>query len=310
MSDPRAICPALVGPTAVGKTGLVLRLADEFPLEVISLDSRQVYRGLRIGTAQPTAEERAACPHHLVDFLSPERRYSARLFRDDFVRVHTGIVARGAAPLLVGGTGMYLQVLQEGLMPIPDDGPDLEAVRTELDQLSDLDIRARLAAVDPESFARIAAGDRYRSQRALEIHRLSGRTMTELRAAQRPDPAAGLAFPVVLLNRERDSLRARIVRRTDAMLASGWIEETRRNLDLYGSKAPGMATLGYREIVRHLAGELTLGETRDEIVLRTSQYAKRQRTWFRPRPRVAEGAPDAAGVAETLRRLLRESASA
>ena len=303
-------CPALVGPTAAGKTGLVLRLAREFPLEVISLDSRQVYRGLRIGTAQPTAEERAACPHHLVDFLPPTERYSARRFRDDFLRVHGEIVARGATPLLVGGTGLYLQVLQEGLMPLPDDGPDLARVRAELDALDDAAVRARLSEVDPASCARIAAGDRYRSQRALEIHLLSGRTMTELLAEQRPDPAGGLTFPVVLLARGRDELRDRIARRTDLMLAAGWIEETRAALERHGPDAPGMATLGYREIVRHLAGEMSLAETRDEIVLRTAQYAKRQRTWFRPRPRVAEGSPEAPAVAEALRHLLRDATCA
>ena len=302
-------CPALVGPTAAGKTGLVLQLAREFPLEIISLDSRQVYHGLRIGTAQPTAEERAVCSHHLVDFLPPTERYSVRRFRDDMLRVHQDILGRGGVPLLVGGTGMYLQILQDGLMPLPDDGPGLERVRAELDSLDDASIRDRLAAVDPISFRRIHGSDRYRSQRALEVHALTGRTMTEHREAQVPDPAGGLTFPTVLLQREPDELRGRIAERTDAMLSGGWLEETRTALDLHGPDAPGMATLGYRELVRHLAGEWTLAEARDEIVLRTAQFAKRQRTWFRPRPRVAAGRPDDPAVLTTLRELLSGSAS-
>ena len=310
MNGPTGICPAVVGPTAVGKTGLVLALARDYPLEVISLDSRQVYQGLRIGTAQPTELELETCPHHLVDFLSPSQRYSARRFRDDFMRIHAEIRARGGVPLLTGGTGMYLQVLQEGLLPIPEDGPDLEAVRSGLDPLTVDEIRTRLAAGDPDSHERIPAGDRYRSQRALEILQLTGRSMTEHLAAHVPDPAAGLQFPTILLTRDRDDLRDRIARRTAAMLKAGWIEETSRNLELHGPDAPGMATLGYRELVRHLAGESRLDEARDEIVLRTTQFAKRQRTWFRPRPRVAEGVPDDPAVAEALRRLLDTAAPA
>lgn len=305
----RGACPALVGPTAVGKTDLVLGLATEFPLEIISLDSRQVYRGLRIGTAQPTAEERAACPHHLVDFLSPTERYSARRFRDDFLRVHAEITARGGVPLLAGGTGLYLAVLQEGLLPQPDDATSA-SIRSRLDALDDAVIRDRLLAADPESWERIPPADRYRSQRALEILEGTGRTMTAWLAERRDDPAGGLAFPTVVLDRERDELRARIAARTEVMLTGGWGDETRDLVERHGPDAVGLQTLGYREIVRHLAGEWDLAAARDEIVLRTAQYAKRQRTWFRPRPREADGRPDDPAVAETLRRLLDTAASA
>ncbi len=213
MAAPRGVCPALVGPTAAGKTALVTALAARLPLEVISLDSRQIYRGLVIGTAQPTAAELAACPHHLVDFVDPDEPYSAQRFRDDFTRVHGEITARGGVPLLVGGAGMYLTALVTGFMPIPGHTPErLQEVRRELERWDDRSVRERLAEVDPQAHRRIHPADRQRSQRALEVHMVSGRTQTELRAAQRPDPALGLAFPTFVLEREVADLEKRFGR--------------------------------------------------------------------------------------------------
>jgi len=298
-------CPVVVGPTAVGKTGLVTALAARGPIEVISLDSRQLYRGLRIGTAQPTAAEQKICPHHLIDFVSPREKYDAGRFRRDFMRVHESIRARGGLPILVGGAGMYLTALREGFMDIPGSTPErLAEVRVQLEELSDREIRTRLEGVDPSSHRRIHSNDRYRSQRALEIHTISGRTMTDLVAGQESDPALGLDFPTTVLEREVVELDERIARRTEIMLASGWIEETKVALESNPADCPGLGSIGYREIVRHLTGDMTDADLAPTIVRVTRQYGKRQRTWFRQTDAVRRGHPDdptlVEGIAKTL----------
>ncbi len=301
------VCPVVAGPTAVGKTALIVALAQRHPLEIVSLDSRQIYRGLRIGTAQPTAAEQEACPHHLVDFLSPRETYSAQRFRDDFIRVVADIRSRGRQPLLVGGAGMYLTAVRDGFFSVPADAPDLAGIRAELDALSDATIRERLHRVDEASFARIHPHDRYRSQRALEVHRLTGRTMTEIMRTRESEPVLGLSFPLVYLIRDRDELRARIAERTTEMLAAGWLEETRGLLDEFGDDAPGLKTLGYRELVQHLTDDLPLHDTRELIVANTARYAKRQRTWFAAQPQVASGSPDDPRLLTTLENLLHQA---
>jgi tRNA dimethylallyltransferase len=298
----------LAGPTAVGKTDLVLQLAAEFPIEVISLDSRQIYRGLRIGTAQPTAAEQAACRHHLIDFVSPQEAYSARRFRDDFCRVYEDIIVRGHLPLLAGGAGMYLKVLTDGLLDLPEDSDaKLPALRAELEALSDNQIRDLLQAEDPLACSRLHERDRYRLQRALEITRLAGRPMTELMASQKPHPALDLGFPTVVLMRPVPELDARITARTDAMLAAGWLEETQALLAEHPAECPGLLSLGYRQLVLHLQGESSLELARLATTRETRQYAKRQRTWFRGAAQVETGPPDDPVVLDALRRLLADS---
>jgi len=286
-------CPVVVGPTAVGKTGLIVELAARHPIEVISLDSRQIYRGLRIGTAQPSAEEQAACRHHLVDFVSPQQKYSAARFRADFERVFREIAGRGRVPILVGGAGLYLTSLRDGLFELPAGSAQrVPALRAELDALSDAAIRRRLAQVDPESAERVHANDRYRSQRALEVYHLAGRPMTELMAEQPPQPSLGLAFPTFYLQRDPAVLRERIAQRTAAMLTAGWIAETEDLLGLHPPGCPGLSSIGYREIVSYLQGGLNRDALRERIVVVTRQYAKRQRTWFRSMPRVHAAPPE------------------
>ena len=253
---PAGVCPVIVGPTAVGKTALITALAREFPVEIISLDSRQIYHGLRIGTAQPTADELAVCPHHLIDFLPPEETYDAARYRRDFCRVYAEITARGGRPVVVGGAGLYLTAIREGFFVLGSDGRPLEAVRAELNALDDDEIRRRLHAADPNTWQRIHANDRYRSQRALEICEVAGRPMSALAAGQHPRPALGLAFPVFVLERLVAELDARIAARTRAMLAGGWLEETRELLTRHEAECAGLGSLGYREIVAHLQGRL------------------------------------------------------
>ena len=272
----------MVGPTAVGKTALVTTLAQRLPLEVISLDSRQIYHGLRIGTAQPTADELAICPHHLVDFVDPDDSYDAQRFRRDFMSVHEEITRRGGAPLLVGGAGMYLTAVKEGFMEVPGQTPErLAEVRTELAPLTDEEIRRRLAAVDQASCDRFHPNDRQRLQRALEVYLISGQAMTGLQEQQTDDPALGLDFPVFVLERPTPELDARIAARTEIMLKEGWLAETEEALTRHRADGPGLRSIGYREIVQHLEGELSREELAPAIIRVTRQYAKRQRTWFR-----------------------------
>jgi tRNA dimethylallyltransferase len=310
LRDAVAVCPVIVGPTAVGKTALITALAREFPVEIISLDSRQVYRGLRIGTAQPTAAELAICPHHLIDFLPPEETYDAARYRRDFCRAYADITARGGRPVVVGGAGLYLTAIREGFFDLGASARPLAELRAELDQLADEAIRTRLLAADPAAWARIHANDRYRSQRALEICEVAGRPMSELSAAQAPDPALGLDFRVFVLERTVAELDARIAQRTRAMLQGGWLEEVRALLERHDPECPGLGSIGYREIVAHLQGELAPAQVEnaqlEEAIIRvTRQYAKRQRTWFRKVAASGRCSPDDAGLAAAISALLR-----
>ncbi len=287
------VCPAIVGPTASGKTALVTALASQMPLEVISLDSRQIYHGLRIGTAQPTAEELAICPHHLIDFVSPDEKYDALRFREDFENIYSEISQRGGVPVLAGGAGMYLTALRHGFMEIPGNSEEkLIRVRQEVSVWDKEKLRSELQKADPESFQRIHPNDVYRSQRAMEIFLISGQSMTALTKAQKANPCLGLAFPAFVLKRDVQSLDDRISQRTHLMLKQGWLEETETALNHHSAKGPGLQSIGYREIVEHLRGNLSKEELPSAIILVTRQYAKRQRTWFRNMVDSFVGHPD------------------
>ncbi len=302
---PEAVCPVLVGVTAVGKTSLIVDLARAYPIEVISLDSRQIYHGMRVGTSQPTASEQAACRHHLVDFVDPGLKYTAGQYRLDFIRAYRDIHRRGRIPVVVGGAGLYLRALQEGLLELPGvTSDDTTRARAELQRLSDDAIRARLQVLDRPSWEAIHPHDRYRNQRAVEICILAGRPMSTLREEQQPQPALGLTYQVVLLQRPAAVIDGRIAVRTTAMLASGWIEETKSLLTQYGPEAPGLQAIGYRQIVAWLGGELPDAELEEKIVVATRQYAKRQRTWFRHIPTLARGEPEDAAILQEIDNLL------
>jgi tRNA dimethylallyltransferase len=312
MPAPQAICPVLAGPTASGKTALIVAVASRHPIEVISLDSRQIHQGLRIGTAQPTPEEQTLCRHHLIDFVPPPEAYSAALFRHDFIAAYEDIRARGRIPILVGGAGLYLSAVEKGLFEMPGLDPRTTAqVRAQLAGLPTEEIRAQLRARDPASHARIHPADRYRSQRALEICLATGRTMTEQMEAhdQAPDPALGLSFPLVWVTRDRAELHQRIATRTRNMLAAGWLEETRTLLALHGPQARALRAIGYRELLAHLQGDLGEEDLAPRIIAATRQYAKRQETWFRPLPKTAQGHPEDPAVAKALESLLATTAA-
>lgn len=292
--SPRALC--LAGPTAAGKTAVALAFATRRPVEVISVDSALVYRGLDIGTAKPSAAERAAVPHHLVDIVDPTEPYSAARFVADATRLIGEIRARGRLPLLVGGTMLYFKALREGLDAMPAADP---AVRAALDARAAAvgwpALHAELARVDPLTAARLAPNDAQRIQRALEVWQLTGRPLSAWHGAPR---RAAADLPLVSLEpASRAWLHARIAERFDAMLAAGLVDEVRAlraRGDLHAD-LPAMRCVGYRQAWEAL-DHGTLDGLRDAGIAATRQLAKRQITWLRstmPRTVVAADAPDA-----------------
>ena len=279
---------ALVGPTASGKTALALHVARRLDAEIISMDSRQVYRGMDIGTAKATAAERAAVPHHGLDLVRPGERYSAGRFARDARRWIEEIRARGRVPLLVGGTGFFLRALTKPLFEEPPMDPDRRRRLHEvLAEREDRELRRFLAALDPDSAARFerkgeggGGGGRQRLLRALEVALLTGRPLGWWHR-HHPGPAP-LDIRVVVLDLPGDALDERIARRVDRMLEAGLVDEVRGLLGAgHAPGEPGMSATGYPEIAAHLAGELTLEEAAAAIRAATRRYARRQRTWLR-----------------------------
>lgn len=273
----------LLGPTASGKSRLALDLATGTDLEIVSVDSAQVFRGMDIGTAKPSYEERRAVRHHLIDEVLPVESYSAARFCEDAVRAVQDILARGRLPLLVGGTMLYYRALTQGLDPLP--GADL-AVRRQIDaeaaERGWAGMHAELARVDPAGAARIGRADRQRIQRALEVFRLTGRPMSALQKGQ----SRALPFELrtfALVPEDRAELHGRIAARFDAMLAGGLVEELRTLRSRYPLRAdmPSMRCVGYRQAWQHLEGEIDAGELRLRGIAATRQLAKRQLTWLR-----------------------------
>jgi tRNA dimethylallyltransferase len=276
-------CVCLTGPTACGKTDLALALAERVPLEIVSMDSAMVYRGLDIGTAKPSAAVRAAVPHHLIDILDPAEAYSAGRFARDAAVAIRAIAARGRLPLLVGGTLLYLRALRDGLAPLPRAD---EGVRRELDAqaaaTSWAALHARLRAVDPEAAGRIAPSDRQRIQRALEVYMLTGMPLSQLQRSAAAAPALEVST-IALVPERRTDLAERIERRFDAMVAAGLVAEVeglRARGDLK-AEMPSMRAVGYRQMWAYLDKNYNWPEARRRAIVATRQYAKRQLTWLR-----------------------------
>lgn len=273
----------LMGPTAAGKTALALDLCERFPLEIISVDSALVYRGMDIGTAKPDAAARARAPHHLLDIRDPTEAYSAAAFRADALRLMADITARGRVPLLAGGTMLYFRALLLGL----DDLPRADAaLRTALQAEAAVRgwpaLHAELAAVDPATAARLAPGDAQRIGRALEIYRLSGMPMSSQIARTR----AALPYRVLqlaLVPTDRAVLHQRIAARFDAMLDAGLLDELRslRAAHALSADMPSMRAVGYRQAWACLEGSIDLPTLREQGIAATRQLAKRQLTWLR-----------------------------
>ncbi|MBH9553019.1 tRNA (adenosine(37)-N6)-dimethylallyltransferase MiaA [Inhella gelatinilytica] len=290
----------LVGPTGCGKTAAALAVAQRLPVEVISVDSALIYRGLDIGSAKPTAAEQQAVPHHLIDILDPLQSYSAAQFVADAQRLVSEVQARGRLPLLVGGTMLYVKALRDGISDMPPSSP---AVRAQVDReaaaLGWPALHAELQRVDPPTAARLHPTDSQRIQRAVEVYRLSGRPLSAWHAEAAKSP--GVDWPLISLETEdRAWLHARLNARFDAMLDAGFLGEVRQlrargdlHLDL-----PAMRCVGYRQAWEALdeADPPDLPRMRERAQAATRQLAKRQITWLRSMPdrtAVEAQAPDA-----------------
>ena len=286
MSPPPAAL-ALLGPTASGKSRIALELAQRLPLEIVSVDSAQVFRGMDIGTAKPSAAERTAVPHHLIDIIDPTQTYSAAQFVAAATRVLHEIRSRGRVPLLVGGTMLYFKALREGLSALPQADPSVRAaIEAEAAERGWPALHAQLARLDPQTAARLKPGDAQRIQRALEVSRLTGRPMSALLAVRRVVSPPFTLIQAALVPSDRSALHRRIEARFEGMLRAGLPDEVLALRHRYAlhPRMPSMRCVGYRQAWQFLEGEFGARELRDRGVFATRQLAKRQLTWLRATP--------------------------
>lgn len=281
---PQPLAIAIMGPTASGKSRLAMALAEHFPVEIVSVDSAQVYRDMDIGTAKPSADEQQRTPHHLIDLIDPTQSYSAARFRTDALRVMKEISARGRTPLLVGGTMLYFKALRDGLAVLPAADPAVRgAIDAEATARGWPALHAELARRDPPTAARVEPNDTQRIQRALEVLRLTGKPLSALLD---DSAAATLARDVLWISLEpgdRGMLHARIAARFDSMLTAGLVEELDALRAMYtlSAKLPSMRCVGYRQAWEFLEGRYDRTELRNRAIFATRQLAKRQLTWLR-----------------------------
>lgn len=279
---PKAIC--IMGPTGTGKTDLAVALRKHFPVEIISVDSALVYKGMDIGSAKPDAVTLAQAPHRLIDFLDPSQPYSAADFRNDALREMAEISAAGRIPLLVGGTMLYFRALEYGLSELPKANPNIRArLETEAAAHGWQALHDRLAQIDPIAAQRIHPNDPQRLQRALEVFELTGKSLTELQQAAWHDACPYVLFKIALIPENRAWLHARLEQRFDQMLTAGMIDEVRQ-LVLRGdlsTQFPAMRAVGYRQIWDYLINKIDYNQMRDRAIVATRQLAKRQMTWLR-----------------------------
>ena len=288
---------AVVGPTAVGKTALAIALADALGGEIVSADSRQVYRGMDIGTAKPSASERAAAPHHLIDVVDPDEEFSLARYQDLAMAAIAGIAARGRLPLLVGGTGQYLAALLEGWQ-IPRVAPQPQlraALEHEAAQMGAAALHSRLARIDPAAAAGILPTNVRRVIRALEVYELTGRPISEQQQKQPPP----YRIKTLWLTLAPDALYSRIDKRVDMMIAAGLAAEVRGLVERgYGWELPAMSGLGYREFQAYFAGQATLEDAVTRLKFDTHAFARRQPGWFRRLPALTQLPADAPDLVE------------
>jgi tRNA dimethylallyltransferase len=307
----------LMGPTASGKSALALELAARLPVEIVSVDSAQVFRGMDIGTAKPDPATRARVPHHLIDLIDPTESYSAARFCADATVAIDAIRARGRIPLLAGGTMLYFKALTEGLSALPQADPALRAV---FDARAAAEgwpaLHAELARIDPATATRLAPMDSQRIQRALEIHALTGVPMSaqvgEGRRPEAPREAARGWLRLAVVPHDRARLHLKIAQRFEAMLAAGLVDELRalRNRHALLPELPAMRCVGYRQAWRLIDGEIDERMLRDTGIAATRQLAKRQLTWLRTTSAEVldgDGALPVVAAATRIERLLQTS---
>lgn len=277
----------LMGPTASGKTSVAVELAGHLPVEIISVDSALVYRDMNIGTAKPDAATLARAPHHLIDIINPTEAYSAAAFRHDALRLMHAITARGKIPLLVGGTMLYFKALREGLSDLPQADPEIRAaLEAEIAQHGIEWLHAELAKVDAETAARLHPTDTQRIQRAMEIYRITGKTMSALIGQKHSAELPFRILPIALIPSDRAKLHARIATRFKAMLEQGLVDELRMLRETYPLHAnmTSMRCVGYRQTWQFIEGDIDDTQLLETGIIATRQLAKRQLTWLRAVP--------------------------
>ena len=296
----------IVGPTAVGKTELSLQLAELLNGEIVSADSRQVYRYMDIGTAKPTAEERRRAPHHFIDVRTPDQYYSAGEYGREARRCISEIQARGRMPIVVGGSGFYIRALVDGLFAPKISDPHVkEKWRQAIRQNGVKAVFRQLQKIDPQTAAKLHPNDRQRVVRALEVWELSGKPISSFRKGEEVPADFDPVF--VGLNRERPKLYERIERRVDAMLDAGLVQEVRRLLEMgYGLQYNALRTVGYQEVFQYLNGELSSEAMADKVKMNTRRYAKRQLTWFRRDERIRWFSLDEFSIENILKSVMIE----
>ena len=270
---------AIAGPTASGKTKMAIDLAKEINGEVISADSRYVYKGFDIASAKPTVEEQDGVPHHLIDIVEPEVDYSVADFYDDAKNAIYDIISRGKTPIIAGGTGLYFRVLLETYdLPRVEANPDL---RAELEQREKEDLLAELKTLDAVGYEKVKDANKRRIVRALEVTKILGKPFSEASVEKEPEFDVDWRMPII---ESREVLYDRINQRVDLMVEQGVIEETKQLLAKHGRIKNFICTIGYQEILTYLDGEATLDEALDKLKQHSRNYAKRQLTWFRKNP--------------------------
>ncbi len=285
-TSPSRFLLCIVGPTGVGKTALALEVAERFNGEIVSADSRQIYRGLDIGTGKPTSDQLARARHHLIDCVDPDQAYTLAEYQAAAYAAIADIFARGKQPLLVGGTGLYIRAMTEGLI-IPAVPPNAE-LRAQLEERAAREggaqLYTELQQVDPEAATKIDPRNVRRTIRALEVYLASGQKFSEAGRAEPPPFAVhriGLTLP-------REELYRRVDRRVDEMIARGWLGEVRALVARYAEAVPALSSLGYPQMRAVLRGELTLDEAAQDIKYHTHRFIRHQYAWFRPGdPRLA-----------------------
>ena len=273
----------IAGPTASGKTALAVELAKKINGEVISCDSMQIYKDMSIGTAKPTAEEMDGVPHYLIDFVSPDERYSVADFKKNAEEKIEYVLSRGKVPILCGGTGLYIDTLVLGI-----DYPEIELDQGYRDELMKKaeseeglkELYDEAKSIDPEAMEKISENDKKRITRVIELYKTTGKTKTELEKISRSN-GVKYDYRVFAIDMDREKLYDRINRRVDIMIEQGLIDEVRNIIDKYDKFPTAMQGLGYKEVVEYFDGKLTKQEMIDKIKQETRRYAKRQLTWFR-----------------------------
>lgn len=278
----------LMGPTASGKTNLAVELVERLPLEIISVDSALVFKEMNIGTAKPDKATLLRAPHHLIDVILPTQAYSAAQFRAEALRLMDTITARGKIPLLVGGTMLYFKALEQGLQGLPEAN---QAIRAALDQealqIGWPGMHAKLTQIDPVTAARLQPNDMQRIQRALEVHAITGETMSALYEKQIQTNLPYSLLKIALIPSDRAVLHARIAQRFESMLSDGLVDEVRSLCAKYPAlqaASTAMRCVGYRQTLEYLAGAYDANTLRDKGIFATRQLAKRQLTWLRSMP--------------------------